>query len=104
MVVVYYRHFGTKYRSSLIGYMKKEPRGCPKKSVRNYPNTLLRIPEELRCQLFREGSLKFSFLLKITRLILRPQILYHFLYNIKNSVLRIFIFYDTRYSFFFNHF
>lgn len=75
MEVIYYRRFDTTCRSILTGYIKKEPISCPKNSVRNYPNSLLHIPEERRCQLFREGSLNFSFLLKITRLILLPQTL-----------------------------
>jgi hypothetical protein len=100
MVVIYYRGFGTTFRSNLTGSMKKEPISFPTKSVRNYPNTLLHIPEERKCQLFRDGSLIFSFLLKITRLILLPQTLYQILYNIKNSVRPIFTFYDIRYSFF----
>jgi len=104
MEVIYYRRFGTTYRSNVTGYMKMEPIGCPKNSVRNYTNRLFHISEECRFQLFREGSPKISFLLKVTRLILLPQTLYHSLYNIKNSVIRVFTFYDTRYSFFFYHF
>ena len=46
VVVISYRHFGTTYRSHLLGFWlpKMGPIGCPKTSVRNYHYSLRNNP------------------------------------------------------------
>jgi len=57
VVIIYYRPFGTNYRSHLQGYLKDGTVICPEMSVKNYHYSLRNNPEERSSHLLHSGSL-----------------------------------------------